>query len=202
MEKLVEGPGNLTGAIFGRRAVRAYTDETPSDNVIRSLLNAAIQAPTAMHEEQWAFSIIQDRATLKRYSDRAKSMMLEEARHHVDLLHKPTSQRDRLSMLADPSFNIFYDSGTLIIICRKSKGPFVDADCWLAAENLMLAAYAQGLGTCCIGFAIPVLNTAEARRDLGIPEDGAAVVPIIVGVPRGIVVPVPRKPPEILRWIR
>jgi nitroreductase len=202
MDQLVESRGSITSAIYGRRAVRAYTSENPSDEVIRSLLDAAIQAPTAMHEEQWAFAVIQDRVMLKRYSDRAKSMMLEEARHHVDLLPRPSSQRDRLSMLADPAFNIFYDAGTLIVICRKSKGNFVDADCWLAAENLMLAAFAQGLGTCCIGFAVPVLNTPEARSQLGIPEDGAAVVPIIVGVPCGNVAPVARKPPEVLGWIR
>lgn len=202
MEQLVKGCGSVMGAIHGRRAVRAYTDETPDDDVIRSLLDAAIQAPTAMHEEPWAFIVIQDMAMLKRYSDRAKSMMLEDARHHADLLPRPASQRDRLSMLADPSFNIFYNAGTLIVICRKSKGTFVDADCWLAAENLMLAAYAQGLGTCCIGFAIPVLNTPEARGDLGIPDFGAAVVPIIIGVPRGEVVPVPRRPPEIICWIK
>jgi nitroreductase len=202
MERSLEDRRSVTGAILGRRAVRAYTDEMPVDAVIRSLLDAAIQAPTAMHEEQWAFAVMQSKAALKRYSDRAKSMMIEDARHHIDLLPRPSSQRDRLAMIADPAFNIFYDAGTLIVICRKSTGTYVEADCWLAAENLMLAAYAQGLGTCCIGFAIPVLNTPEAKRDLGIPDNGAAVVPIIVGVPRGTVAPVARKPPEILRWIK
>ena len=106
-----------------------------------------------------------------------------------------------LAMLSDPNFNIFYDAGTLIIIGCKARGPFVEADCWLAAENLMLAATAKGLGTCCIGFAVGILNTEEVKRELGIPEDGAAVAPIIVGVPRDPIPAGSRKPPAVLTWV-
>ena len=79
---------------------------------------------------------------------------------------------------------------------------YAEADCWLAAENLMLAACAQDLGTCCIGFAIPVLNTPDVKHELGIAAELAAVVPVIVGFPRGTPEPVSRKSPQILRWIR
>ncbi|HWI14049.1 MAG TPA: nitroreductase family protein, partial [Burkholderiales bacterium] len=100
------------------------------------------------------------------------------------------------------AFNIFYDAGTLIVICRRPAGPYAEADCWLAAENLMLAACAKRLGTCCIGFALPALNAPEMKRELGIPENVAAVVPIIIGYPRGKIDPVPRKPAQILRWVK
>jgi nitroreductase len=66
----------------------------------------------------------------------------------------------------------------------------------------MLAATAMGLGTCCIGFAVPVLNSPEVKQELGIPPEVVAVAPIIVGVPAGPMAGVPRKAPEILRWIR
>ena len=79
-------------------------------------------------------------------------------------------------------------------------GPFVAADCWLAAENLMLAACALGLGTCCIGSAIPTLNSPDVKAELGIPSDVEAVAPIIVGVPSGAATAVSRKDPEILYW--
>jgi nitroreductase len=104
-------------------------------------------------------------------------------------------------MLEDPSFNIFYDAGTLIVVCRRFGGPFTDADCWLAAENLMLEAHARGFGTCCIGFAVGVLNQPDVKAELAIPKEGAAVAPIIVGWPRGAAARGQRKPPEILRWL-
>jgi nitroreductase len=175
-------------AIHQRRAVRSYQATTLDEATIRALLDAAIQAPTAMHLEPWAFVVVQDRAMLKRYSDRAKVLALHSGAH--------------LDLLANPAFNIFYDAGTLIVICGKPMGPFVAADCWLAAENLMLAACSMGLGSCCIGFAVPVLNTPEVKRELSIPADVSAIAPIIVGVPRGVPQTVTRKPPEILSWIR
>jgi nitroreductase len=79
-------------------------------------------------------------------------------------------------------------------------GAFVVSDCWLAAENLMLAACAKGLGTCVIGLAVTALNTSEWKQELGIPADMTAFAPIIVGVPAGETPLVPRKPPEILTW--
>ena len=171
--------------------------------VIRELLDAAIQAPTAIHEEPWRFVIVQDTVILKRLSDRAKTLAVDEASRHHDLLKAPGAapSRDMLSILAHPAFNIFYDASTLIVICGKALSQYVPADCWLAAENLMLAACAMGLGTCCIGFSIPILNTPMVKQELGIPLDVTAVAPIIVGYPKGPVPPVPRKPPEILTWV-
>jgi nitroreductase len=182
--------------IYRRRAVRAYTPEILDEPTIRALLEAAVQAPTAMHLEPWAFIVVQDRAVLKRLSDRAKVIAGEVAEHR-GLVKGPGA-----SLLSDPAFNIFYNAGTLIVICARALGPFVEADCWLAAENLMLAACAMGLGTCCIGFALPALRAPDVKGELGIPPDVAAVAPIIVGRPRGETPSVGRREPLVLRWIR
>lgn len=187
--------------IHQRRSVRAYAEKQPGESLVRELLDAAVHAPTAMHLEPWAFAVIQDKAVLKRYSERAKSI-LRAPGGAVGWGSAGRASHDHPAMLDDPAFNIFYDAGTLIVICRRQGGPFADADCWLAAENLMLAAAAKGLGTCCIGFAVSVLNTAEVKRELHIPAEGAAVAPIILGYARGSVPEVPRKAPEILAWVK
>lgn len=184
-----------------RRSVRAYTDKPVGEALLRELLDAAVHAPTAMHLEPWAFAIVQDKAALQRYSDRAKSI-LRAPGGVVGWGSTGHAPSDHPAMLDDPAFNIFYDAGTLIVICRRTGGHFADADCWLAAENLMLAAAAKGLGSCCIGFAVSVLNTSAVKRELGIPPEGAAVAPIVVGYARGAVPAVPRKPPQILAWIK
>jgi nitroreductase len=64
----------------------------------------------------------------------------------------------------------------------------------------MLAACAQGLGTCVIGFAVEALNTPEWKAELKIPEAMTAIAPIIVGTPASEEGPTHRKPPEILFW--
>jgi nitroreductase len=202
MPTLLEEPQDILHAIYHRRAVRAYTAERPSDDVIRELLDAAVHAPTAMHLEPWAFVVVQDKALLKRYSDRAKVMLLDDIKAGGALAQDASTKSRLLAMLGEPTFNIFYDAGTLIVICRKPAGAYAEADCWLAAENLMLAACAKRLGTCCIGFAISLLNAPDVKQELGIPRDFAAVVPLIVGFPSSPAATVPRKPPHVLRWVK
>jgi nitroreductase len=186
---------SVMDAIYRRRSVRDYTLQTIDQAVIRTLLDAAVHAPTAMHEEPWSFAVIQDKNLLNRLSDSAKELVRSEAQgsnsHHAThwlyLEHKT-------------DFHVFHKAGTLIVIYSKSQGPFALADCWLAAENLMLAACAKGLGTCVIGFAVSALNMPQWKAELNIPAEMTAIAPIIVGVPAGETPPVPRRQPEILTW--
>jgi nitroreductase len=190
-----DAPISVMEAIHERRSVRSYSPERLDQRTIRDLLDAAVWAPTAVHEEPWAFVIVQDMAALKSLSDRAKTIFAAEA----PCTHPDQASR-LLDILAQPDFNVFYNAGTLIIVCGRPKGPFVVADCWLAAENLLLAAYSMGLGSCVIGFAVPALNTAEIKAELGIPPECTAIAPIIVGVPSGETPRTTRKEPDILTW--
>jgi nitroreductase len=190
----VEKKVSVLDAIHERRSVRAYSPQRLDQATVRrKLLDAAVWAPTAVHEEPWAFVIVQDVAALKSLSDRAKTIFAAEARRTP-----PGQASHLLEILDNPDFNIFYNAGTLIIICGRPKGPFVVADCWLAAQNLLLAAHAMGLGSCVIGFAVPALNTPEIKTELGIPAECSAIAPIIVGVPSGEMPPSTRKEPDIL----
>lgn len=186
-------------AIYRRRATRAFTSAPVRDATILELLRAAVQAPTAMHLEPWAFVIVQDPVVLALISERAKTMAAAPDGHHHRQLAR-TQQTGMPAMFTDPNFNIFYDAGTLIVICAKPIGAFVTADCWLAAENLMLAATALGLATCPIGFAQMALADPAIKAELGIPVDVIPVVPIIVGVPASEPPPTSRREPEILSW--
>lgn len=182
-------------AIHGRRSVRAYTPQKLDQATIHTLLAAAVRAPTAIHEEPWAFVILQDADTLKRVSDHAKRFFVEEMhRAHLD------RGGHTLARFEQPDFNIFYNAGTLIVICGRPVGPFVVADCWLAAENLILAAFSLGLGTCVIGSAVSGLNTPEIKDALRIPADMSAIAPIIVGVPSDESALTSRKEPNIISW--
>ena len=190
-----EVPLGVMDAIHLRRAVRDYAPRTIDQAVIRILLDAAVHAPTAMHEEPWSFAIIQDRTLLNRLSDSAKERVRREAQGSGSHYGKHS-----LELVNAPDFSVFYNAGTLIVIYSKFQGPFVEADCWLAAANLMLAACAKGLGTCVIGFAVSALNSPEWKAELKIPAEMTAIAPIIVGAPAGATPPVSRKPPEILAW--
>jgi nitroreductase len=183
----------LIEAIYQRRSVRAYTEEPVPQDVVRQLLDAAIQAPSAMNSQPWAFAIVQDRALLRSLSDRAK-------RHLLDTFTgDPRMERYR-NVLSDPQFEIFYGAPALIVICAGEGGLVPAEDCCLAGQNLMLAAIANDLGTCCIGWSRPLLNLPETKTELGIPAELTPVLPIIVGRPRGRPEAPARRVPRIVVW--
>lgn len=182
-------------AIYGRRSVRQYLPDVLDRATVQKLLDAAVHAPTAVHEEPWQFVVIQDRALLKRLSDKAKQLVQRE-------LHAASDERNQhlLQIVRNDDFNIFYNASTLVAIAVKPMSQFVTADAWLAAENMLLTAYSLGLGSCVIGFAVAVLNDAEVKRELGIAEEIQLVAPMIFGVPAGKTEVSPRKAAEILLW--
>ncbi|SPJ17274.1 Nitroreductase [Burkholderiales bacterium] len=188
-------PMPLAAALGGRHSVRNFKPNMLNRQQILSLLFAAVRAPAAIDQEPWAFVVVQDKALLKRISDRAKPLFLDEAqRQHVERTGHGAN------ILADPDFNIFYNAGTLILLCGLAVAPYVAADCWLAAENVLLAAHAAGLGACVIGSAVAALNQEEVKRELDIPPSYTVVVPIIAGVPVSAGEPSPRREPRILHW--
>ena len=182
-------------AIHQRRAVRDYLERPVADETIHALLQAAVEAPSAMNRQPWRFAVIQDAVRLKVYSDLAKQHLLLQMASDAKASHYR-------ELLEAPEFDIFYNAGTLIVICAEAPGKYADADAWLAAENLMLAACDMGLGTCPIGFAVEVLNTPAVKHELHLPPGGVAIAPILVGYPRETPKTVPREAPKILVWHR
>ena len=184
---------DLHTAITGRRAVRDYTNLPVDEKLIHALIAAATQAPSAVNEQPWTFTVVRDQGTLDRISHEAKSHML------TALAANPHAEHLR-PHLTDPQFHIFYHAPTLILISARRKGPWIVEDCALAAENLMLSAYAAGLGSCWIGFAQKFLGTEVGKSLMGCPSEWVPVAPIIVGHSATPAVPVPRKEP-IIKWI-
>lgn len=180
-------------AIYRRRAIRSFTGEAVDKDLVESFIDAAIQAPNAMDRQRWAFVIVRDRALMRRISDEAKRLTLSSIGSNPDF-------KQFKELLSSPDLNIFYDAPVLIIICATEDDRFVEQDCCLAAQNLMLAAFAKGLGTCWIGFAEAWLNQPEAKKVLGLPAAFSPIAPIVLGYPQGRPEAPERRRPDTI-WI-
>lgn len=95
--------------------------------------------------------------------------------------------REQPSIADDPKLtNAFYDAPTVITMFAPKSFLFSAEDCAAAAENMMLAADALGIGSCYIGqvwtaFADPYGQ--EILRQWNIPTDHYAVMQLLLGYP-------------------
>lgn len=184
---------NLDKAIHGRRAVREYKPDSVNEQTIRALIDAAIQAPSAVNQQPWQFSVIRNRTLLDRISHEAKIYTLAT-------MAPDQFSEQLLSHLRNPEFQIFYHAPTLVVISAANAGLWAIEDCALAAQNLMLAAFAAKLGSCWIGFAQKFLGTEVGKSLIEGPSEWVPVAPIIIGYPAAPAVPVPRNEP-LIKWI-
>ncbi len=146
-----------------------------------------------MNLQPWRFIVICGRERLLKLSEDAKA-------HILKTMPKGSPLERYKVRLSEPAFDIFYGAPALVIVAATSDESGACEDCALAAQNLMLAAHAMGLGTCWIGFARPWLNEPAAKAEIGIPETLWPVAPVIVGHPKGQPERHPRRAPDII-WI-
>jgi nitroreductase len=121
-------------AISTRRSIRNFRGDPVPDQMVQTLLEAAMQAPSAGNQQPWQFMVISERALLDAV-----------ARFH------PYAQMCLSAPLA-------------ILICGnvtdlRHEGMW-SQDCAAATQNLLLAAHALGLGAVWVG----VLPNAERMK--------------------------------------
>ena len=179
-------------AIYQRRSVRGYTDQPLSRETLETLLQAAVQAPSGMNSQPWAFGVIQGVDRLRGYSDRTKAFLL------ANMEQFPMLERYRANF-ANADFNIFYGAPALILICAKA-GATPEIDCSMAAQNIMLTAVNMGLGSCWIGFFGFLLTQPDVQLECGIPQGYRPIAPIALGYPSLTPPLVDKAAPEVLFW--
>jgi nitroreductase len=167
----------LMEVIRHRRAVRDFTETRLERSTVQSLLDTAILAPSAMNLQPWAFAVLLDPERINRYATRARTWLLEN-------FSQTSHDQSLRKVLEDPKHVLFYHAPALVLVLATSSDAQAKEDCCLAAENFMLAARAQGLGTCWIGLARPWLNLPSIKTELKIPENSHVVAPIVLGHPK------------------
>lgn len=187
-------------AIHERHSVRDFTAKLVSDREIDMLLDAAVAAPSAMNVQPWAFVVVQDPELVAGYEDEARATLTSDPPPE-GAASIPTDQLAGFRELLDSGgFTIFHGAPALIVIYATNAGGV--PDCFLAAENVLLAAVELGLGTCPVGLAIPFFERPDVKERLDVPAGHVVALPIVVGVPAGRATPPPHEPPRILARLR
>jgi nitroreductase len=144
----------LIQTIFTRRSIRRYMADPVGEEDVKTLLEAAMAAPSAGNSQPWHFVAVTDRQTLDALGEvHAYGKMLFEA---------PLC----IAVCGDPS-----------------RSQHWVQDCSAAAENLLLAAAALGLGAVWLGVHPEADRAAAIRKVLCIPESIVPLNLISMGYP-------------------
>ncbi len=182
-------------AIYRRRAVRSYSDRQVNRSEVEGLLEAAIMAPSALNAQPWAFVVLQGHEELERYAREGRELLLSATPDdEID-----EAGTDTLRQVASKeNFELFHRAPTLILIFATSTCAV--AECFLAAENLMLAAWAMGLATCPIGLARRLFDNERVKAELKIPPSWAHALAIAVGHPAEEAPSTSRRAALVVTW--
>jgi nitroreductase len=193
----IEGVADTVfSVITKRRSIRDYTDREVSDTTIREIIGAGIQAPNGLGFQPWRFVVVRNRDLMKQVSDYCKPILARS----IEGVPGPQVEAF-LKMLKNDEYNIFYNASVLILVLGAQDTTTSFLDCTLCAENMMLAAWSLGLGSCWIGSAMPVQQNPGLLAELQVPDGYQIVAPLIFGYPGFIPEKPGRRDPEIV-WVR
>ena len=173
---------SLFEAIHTQRAIRRFTDDPVSDEVIERILEAAVRAPSGRNMQPWRFIVIRD-AAIKQKIGEYYRLACEQAgigQEPIPGLSKKVN--DSVTHLA---FHMG-DAPVLILACYEylnedAVGPstlLTGSSIYPAVQNLLLAARALGLGTSLT--TVHSMFESEIKDLLGIPANvqTAALIPL------------------------
>jgi nitroreductase len=149
-----------------RRSVRKYKTTPVEPDKLDRILEAARTAPSAANRQPWHFIVVTDADTRQTLGK--------------------TYPRDW-----------FAPAPVIIVACaepaaawvRRDKKNYADVDVTIAFEHLVLAAAAEGLGTCWIG----AFDPAGVRKVMGLPDGIEPLAMTPLGYPDEIPKPTGRK---------
>ena len=142
-------------AIRTRRSIRKYLDRRVPEELVQTLLAAAMQAPSARNQQPWQFVVIDDVAMLARIPEFM------------------------------PNAAMAAEAPLAILVCgdislEKSPGYWM-VDCAAAVENMLLAAHALGLGAVWCGVYPREARMDGLRQLVGLPKNVIAHSLVVLG---------------------
>jgi nitroreductase len=179
-----------------RRSVREYLPDPVDEQTIQALLREATLAPSAGNGQPWRFVVIQNPDVIRRISDDSKANLLAHLANNPDSPLKAYKQ-----VLESDAFNVFYNAPALVMIVGPKNLRTVEVDCALAAAYFMMAAADRSLGTCWVDLGSAVRDP-DLLAEIGLSRDDRIVAPIILGWPRQVPDPPPRRAPHLLKIVK
>ncbi|MBN1913761.1 MAG: nitroreductase family protein [Candidatus Omnitrophica bacterium] len=144
-------------AILKRRSVRRYTDKEVSEDLIKKIIEAGMNAPSAGNQQPWHFLIMKNKKTLEDASG------------------------------CSPHAHALKDAAAGILLCgdlslEKHKDYWVQ-DCSACAENMLLEVAELSLGAVWLGVYPRQDRVDYLKKYFALPEQVIPFAIISIGYP-------------------
>jgi len=166
-------------AIRKRRSIRQYLDKPVPDDVLKTILECGLLAPSAGNRQPWTFIVVKTKEV--------KDLLMAAAGNQPSLGQAPVV----IVACVDPEVSgaRYEDRGRTLYCIQDSAA---------AIENMMLAAVSFGLGTCWVG----AFKETEVRKALSLPANLRPVAMFPLGYPDQERPPRELKPFEDVVWTK
>ncbi len=118
--------------MMSRRSIRAYKDSVISRVTLNEILKYGINAPNGQNLQSYEIRVIDSPA------------LIDSITQAVVKDNPKIAERDGFK-------NIFVNAPCVVCIACDTQYDMAQIDCGLLGENIILAAWAKGIGSCCLG---------------------------------------------------
>lgn len=131
--------------MMSRRSIRAYKDSVISRETLNEILKYGINAPNGQNLQSYEIRVIDSPALIDSITQAVVKDNLKIA------------ERDGFK-------NIFVNAPCVVCIACDTQYDMAQIDCGLLGENIILAAWAKGIGSCCLGSSARwILDSPSAK---------------------------------------
>ena len=150
--------------LFTRRSIRMYKHDPIPEETLKEILAAAACAPSAVNMQHWDFVVIR---TPEKMEEFRKVMREVKEKFHPVLVDR--FQRHPETLQETETFFTSLGGAPVCVLAFFLKDNYPDRDGAMqsvsaALENLMLAAWAKGVGSCWMSAAQRMGYSDEIRR--------------------------------------
>lgn len=157
---------NFLQLVENRESVRSYKAAPVKQEKIARILEVARLAPSACNAQPWTFIVVDEPELKNKLADATSSRV-------IGLNHFTKQAPVHIVVVMEPA-NLTSKFGSMV---KQKHFPLMDIG--IAAEHICLAAVAEGLGTCMIGW----FDEAAVRKLLSVPPKSRPVLIITLGYP-------------------
>jgi nitroreductase len=194
----VTEPSDFFSVVRTQRAHRAFTDDPVPDELIERVLEAATFAPSAENTQPWVFIVVRDDAARARIGELNRQAWEGGGRE----FSRPRLTPEVFAKVEAGATGGIANAPVLVVVCGDASRcveAVLESSVWPAAQNLLLAAHAVGLGS-----ALTTITTVfgdELRSLLALPDHVRPLGVVPLGWPAKRLGP-PRRTPVAEKTFR